>query len=145
MNEKKSKIRTEDLIATIKENIKAKQASGEYKSQPPVFPEVLPFSIMHLNNEHPGERYGNLYRQAELPLEGNPIQSHRKFLGWIIVALKKYSRFWTRKYTDGLFAQQTNYNYKVADILADLERRIEHLEERLEAFEKKDSRAKGEK
>lgn len=137
MSESHKEITTEELMETIRRNIQQKIKRGEYSPQPPRFPEVLPYSMLLARKSSNKETYETLMRLAELPLEGSAIHSHRKFIGWIIVMVKKFFRFWTRKYTDPLFAQQTNFNYQLVEVLLSLTQRLEQLEQKLKSIEEK--------
>lgn len=121
----------------IRGRIKAKIEGGGYELPPPNFHEVLPYSMIRADKKSIREIYEILYRQAELPLEGSSIHSHRKLWGWLIIATKKIFRFWTRKYTDTLFSQQTNFNYQIIDAIWRLLEEIEQLENRLKLLEDK--------
>ncbi len=135
--EEEKEISTEDLMKKIRNEVKDKIESGEYSSVPPKFPEVLPYSMVRNVKNDVTKALNALDNMAELPLEGAPIHSHRKFLGTFIVSIKKISRYWTRKYTDALFAQQSNFNSHVTQTLISMKERIEHLEQRQKELEKK--------
>lgn len=140
----KDTITTENLMREIHDRIEAKIREGAYPPAPPRFAEVLPYSMIRTDPKSAKETFEILYRQAELPLEGVPIHSHRKLWGWLIVAFKKVFRFWTRKYTDALFSQQTNFNSQLVEVLwrqleenEQLRNRLRLLEDKMQEQEKK--------
>ena len=137
MADEQDKLTTDSLMKGIRNEIQAGIERGDYSSNPPRFPEVLPHSMIRAQKYDAGEEFKNLEDLADLPVEGLPIHSHRKFLGWLIIGVKKFFRYWTRKYSDAVFARQTNFNLRVTDILFSMKERIEYLERRQEELEKK--------
>ncbi|MGB9692196.1 MAG: hypothetical protein ACPL7D_08505 [Candidatus Sumerlaeaceae bacterium] len=79
-----------------------------------------------------GEELDLLRAAARLALEGEPIRSHRPRIGRLIIAWKKFVRFWVRKYTDAIFLRQSFFNTKVVATLERLEQRVERLENELD-------------
>jgi len=137
MTESRKEIKTEQVMETIRRSIQEKIKRGEYSPQPPRFSEILPYSMLLARKSRDKEVYETLMRLAELPLDGTAIHSHRKYIGWVIVAVKKFFRYWTRKYTDPLFARQTNFNYQLVDVLMSITERLGRLEQRLKSIEEK--------
>lgn len=76
-----------------------------------------------------GEQLDLLRAAARLELQGDPIRSHRPFTGRLIVAWKKFVRFWVRKYTDAVFLRQSFFNSQVVAAVEKLEQRIDALED----------------
>ena len=88
-----------------------------------------------------GEQLDLLRAAAQLELRGEPIRSHRPFLGRFIIAWKKFVRFWVRKYTDAIFLRQSFFNSQVVGALDQLRQRIDVLEEEVAALRKQLRRA----
>jgi hypothetical protein len=81
-----------------------------------------------------GEQLDLLRAAARLQLEGDPIRSHRPRLGRVIVAWKKFVRYWVRKYTDALFLRQSFFNSQVVGALEQLQQRVDALEDEVAAL-----------
>jgi hypothetical protein len=77
------------------------------------------------------DRLALIKMAGRLDLAGDPIKSHRPVLGWAIIAWKRFSRYWTRKYTDQIFTRQTHCNAEVLHLLTELVRETEDLRDRL--------------
>ncbi len=136
MERDEKKVTSEELMKEVRQRVEQKIEDGTYSKRPPQFPETLPYSMLRKQKTESDEAYNMLHTHAEIPLEGAPIHSHRKVAGWLIVGIKKFFRYWTRKYTDWLFARQINFNYQVADMLTGLKDRIARLEEKIDELEK---------
>lgn len=87
-----------------------------------------------------GEELDLLRAAARLDLEGEPIRSHRPHIGKLIVAWKKFVRFWVRKYTDAIFLRQSFFNTKLVGTIEKLEQRIDMLEGEVEALRREVAR-----
>jgi len=70
-------------------------------------------------------RLGLLTQAARIDPEGEPISSHRPLVGGAIKWAKRLTRFWVRKYTDGLLARQNRFNADVASALTELHEQLE--------------------
>jgi hypothetical protein len=70
-------------------------------------------------------RLGLLAQAARIDPEGEPISSHRPLLGPAIKWVKRVTRFWIRKYTDGLLAGQNRFNADVVSALTELHEQLQ--------------------
>ncbi|MBM3335468.1 hypothetical protein FJY63_12480 [Candidatus Sumerlaeota bacterium] len=82
------------------------------------------------------ERLLYLQRLARLDLQGEPVVSCRPVVGCLINLAKRITRWRVRKYTDGLFARQSNFNSELVSVLSEMNRQIEHLRAEIERLKK---------
>ena len=82
------------------------------------------------------ERLLSLQHLARTDLQGEPIVSRRPIVGFLIKLAKRISRWCIRKYTDGLFARQSNLNAELVSVLSEMNRQIEQLRAEIERLKK---------
>ena len=115
----------EQLMDEIRRNVAAKREAGVYVDNTlPDWPGFLrpgdvPFSL--------DDHMTLLTATARPPLAGDPISSHRPWVGPWIVAAKKLVRMAVRKYTDGMFLRQAQFNDEAVATLKNLRREVETL------------------
>ena len=119
-----SAINVEDLMARIRGSIEEKKESRIYR-QDALLAQGVGLLRPGESNKNLRDHLGLLKHLAPLDLEGDPIVSHRALTGRAIRWAKKLTRFWVRKYTDGLFARQSHFNAELVEALAELNRQIE--------------------
>ena len=115
----------EQLMDEIRRNVAAKREAGVYVDDAlPEWPGFLrpgdvPFSL--------DDHMTLLSATARPPLAGDPISSHRPWVGPWIVAAKKLVRMAVRKYTDGMFLRQAQFNDEAVATLKNLRCEVEML------------------
>lgn len=112
----------EAIMAQVRLNVAEKRRAKVYVDEflPP------PMGVARNENASLDEHLRVLRASCSLPIEGDPIHSHRPISGFFIKAFKKLTRFWTRKYTDALFLRQNYFN---AELVATLEAMKDELEQ----------------
>lgn len=81
------------------------------------------------------DRLALIRMAGRLDPNGDPLKSHRPIIGRLIVAVKRATRYWIRKYTDTIFTRQAHFNAEVTRLLADLVRENEDLRRRVDALD----------
>ncbi|MBX7246457.1 MAG: hypothetical protein K1X53_13250 [Candidatus Sumerlaeaceae bacterium] len=124
------------IMAQIRRQVAEKKRTGIYPDDPgpvrsrpalPDFGAQQPFEV----------HYEAMRSAAHIDLAGEPISSHRPVTGNFIVAVKRFTRFWIRRYTDSLFMRQSYFNAEAANTIAALRREIEDLRAELDAVKAK--------
>lgn len=115
-------VNVEELMARVRSAVEEKRRAGIYRD------DDWPGG----NQFYPGPTSGDdhlalLRSAARVDLEGEPIQSHRPLAGLAVMALKRFSRYWVRKYTDSLFLRQSTFNAETVSALAALRREVDEL------------------
>ena len=115
-------VNVEELMARVRSAVEEKRRAGIYRDDD--WPCDSQF--------HPGPSAGDdqlalLRSAARVDLEGEPIQSHRPLAGLVVMTLKRFSRYWVRKYTDSLFLRQSTFNAETVSALANLRREVDEL------------------
>jgi len=120
-------INVEDLMTRIRTNIEERKKSRHFREDV-LLAQGVDFLPPGQSSKSGADRLALLVYAARLDLEGEPIASHRTFFGFAIKWAKRFARFWTRKYTDGVFSQQNHFNSEVIATLSELTKRLEQLE-----------------
>ncbi|MBN1478237.1 hypothetical protein JXA47_15890, partial [Candidatus Sumerlaeota bacterium] len=81
------------------------------------------------------ERLALLTTYARPLLEGEAISSHRPIVGRLVVAWKRFTRFWIRRYTDTIFLRQQMFNEEVSHLLQELTEEVRALREEIESHQ----------
>lgn len=119
-----------NIMDDIRSAVEQKRAAGFYRDVP------LPFDLRYFRVGPSGSEVhitlDVLRAASKLNIDGEPIRSHRRVTGFFVKAVKKLTRYWTRKYTDPLFLQQSYFNAQVLTALAALQQEVEVLKRRLE-------------
>ncbi len=128
-------INVEEIMCRIRQSIAEKKRARliRYDAFLAQGAEPLPLSDSSRNL---ADHLALLQMAGRMDLEGEPIVSHRPVAGFFITLAKRFSRFWIRKYTDGVLAKQNYFNSETVRLLTEMNRRIEALEaenERLRA------------
>lgn len=133
-------INVEDVMARIRNSIEDKKKSRVYR-QDALLAQGTDLFRLGDSNKSLTDHLALLRFAARIDLEGEPVVSHRAFMGFAIKWVKQLSRFWIRKYTDSLFAKQNYFNAELIAILSELNQQIEdqkaenrRLREQLEAL-----------
>lgn len=114
----------EQIMAEIRQAVEEKRRAGIYDTELPQLAGFLRPGSSELGLD---DQINLLAACAQMDLEGEPISSHRPVTGAIIVGFKRFFRFWTRKYTDGLFLRQSHFNTEAVSTIRDLRREVENL------------------
>lgn len=120
----------EQLMSEIRRNVAEKRKAGIYTDEglPPwtgfLRPGDVPFSL--------DDQIRLLEAMARPPLDGDPISSHRPVYGSLIVAAKRFFRYWTRKYTDGMFLRQQQFNGEAVATIRTLRKQVDELRAEVE-------------
>ena len=69
---------------------------------------------------------------GKIDLTGEAIKSHRPILGRFLIAIKKFTRYWVRKYTDALFMRQAHFNSEAAGALKAMNEEVQFLRREVE-------------
>jgi hypothetical protein len=112
------------IMETIRKRIAQKQQAGLYRGLPRLALDAPPPPGAVRRAE---ERLALVKMCARQSLEGEPISSHRPFVGSVLVAWKRFTRFWVRRYTDPLFLRQQMFNEEVAALLEELTAEVKAL------------------
>lgn len=129
------RIDVDSVIDRVRERVEEKRREGVYGDGPWLRP-TPDFTERHADAGRLTDRLEMLKMGARIDLESEPITSHRRVTGLVIVWLKQWSRFLIRRYTDSILYRQNHLNAEVADLLTDLTREVEQLTLRVEALEK---------
>lgn len=115
------------LMERVRRNVEEKRKAGIYKD------DGWAGSLRYGSGiAAPGDQLALLRTSARVDLEGEAIQSHRPVAGALIVALKRFSRYWVRKYTDPLFLRQGTFNSEAVNAVTALQREVEELKSELD-------------
>lgn len=117
------------IMAEIRQRIAEKQQAGLYRGLPRLALDTPPPPGAVRRME---ERLALLRAYARPSLEGEPIASHRPVVGRLVVAWKKFTRFWVRRYTDTVFLRQQMFNEEVASLLEEAMAELRSLREQIE-------------
>ncbi len=120
-------INVEDIMSRIRQSIAEKKRARliRYDAFLAQGADPLPLSDSTRNL---ADHLALLQMAGRMDLEGEPIVSHRPIAGVLITLAKRISRFWIRKYTDGVLAKQNYFNSEAVRLLSEMNRRIEALE-----------------
>lgn len=120
------------LMDEVRQSVREKKAAGIYRDEdialPPDFRIFLP--------PDENDRFALLRAIGHLDLEGDPITSHRPVVGTVVKGTKRTVRYWVRKYTDGVFLRQNQFNAGVVQEMEQLRRKVDDLTEELEKLKK---------
>lgn len=122
----------EQLMAEVRRLVQRRQGCGVYAE--PSLPGGLPSAFGMEWGTTLGDQLDLMRAAASLDVRGEEFRSHRRWLGPLIVAWKKFVRFWVRKYTDGLFLRQSFFNTQVVAAIDMLRQRVEVLEDEVAAL-----------
>jgi len=132
---KDREINVDAIMTHIRGCIQAKREAGLLRDEAWLSQRLDAQDLQHSARRH-ADRLALVRMSGRLNLEGDPIKSHRPMLGRAIVAFKKFTRYWTRKYTDPLFTRQTHYNAEVLSLVEELLREQRTLKDRVEMLER---------
>jgi len=129
-------INIEEIMTRIRQNIAEKKRSRSYREDVLLAQGVNLLGLDESSKNIP-DHLALLQYVARIDLEGEPISSHRTFMGFAIKLVKRLSRFCVRKYTDGLFARQNHFNAETLAVLTELNQKIAQLKAENEELRKK--------
>jgi hypothetical protein len=109
------------IMETVRRRVAEKQRAGVYRGLPRLALQTPPPPGAARRAD---ERLALVQMWARQSLEGEPISSHRPIVGRFVVAWKRFTRFWIRRYTDSLFLRQQMFNEEVAALLQELSEEI---------------------
>ncbi len=109
------------IMETVRRRVAEKQRAGVYRGLPRLALQTPPPPGA---SRRADERLALVQMWARQSLEGEPISSHRPIVGRFVVAWKRFTRFWIRRYTDSLFLRQQMFNEEVAALLQELSEEI---------------------
>ena len=119
-------VNVEAVVDQIRHTVAEKRRANVYSA-----PDLVPFSGAQVKPAETAglrERIARLQQIGHLDLAGEPIRSHRPFLGHLVKFIKRCSRFWVRRYTDPVLLRQSHFNNEVAETLKEMHSRLEKLE-----------------
>ena len=121
---------TEALMAEIRARVAEKRRANIYGDEAfePWTAFVQP-GDPGLAMEH---RLAYLDACGRINLAGEPIKSHRPVLGRFLIATKKFTRYWVRKYTDALFMRQAHFNSEATGALKAMNEEVQFLRREVE-------------
>ncbi len=115
-------VNVEDLMARVRKAVEEKKRMGIYRD------DEWCVELPHGTVPQAGTDSLTLLRSsAHVDLDGEPIQSHRALTGTVVMAVKRFTRYWVRKYTDPLFLRQSAFNAESVNTLASLRREVDEL------------------
>ena len=127
-----------DIMARIEARVAEKREKGLYRDEPWLAEGLEPNGVANATRDI-ADQLAMLKMAARIDLEGEPITSHRRFTGRLIVWFKRWTRFWIRRYTDGVFYEQNHFNSESVNLLSELTRQVEDLRKAVDALERKDN------
>mgnify|MGYP000856281241 FL=1 len=137
IEESTEKIDVAAVMNEVRRRVAQKRTEGIYPPEEKSVPEVQ----LAVENSPAYEdvmwRIETMRSIARLNLDGEPILSHRPILGYFLIRWKKFMRFWTRRYTDSLFLQQSRYNTESSATIASLLEEINQLRAEVNALKNK--------
>ena len=115
----------ENVMALIRERVEEKRRAGVYDRY-----NLSAIRSMELENLRSDEAYLDYYlktiwRAADVDLGDFPIPSKTRYVGGLVVALKKIIWKLLKFYTFRLFSQQKDFNVKMASIADGLNRKLD--------------------
>ncbi len=114
----------EALMERVRRAVEEKRRAGVYRE------DDWPSDLHYGAPAQPGrDGLGLLRAAARVDLDGEAIRSHRPFSGAVVMAIKRFTRYWVRKYTDPLFLRQAAFNAESVNALAALKSEVEELRE----------------
>jgi hypothetical protein len=128
----------EQLMAEIRSKVAEKRRANIYGEEgfDPCVAFVQP-GDPKLAMEH---RLAYLEACGHVDLAGEPVKSHRPILGRFIIAAKKLTRYWVRKYTDALFMRQGHFNSETVNAIKAMHEEVQFLRREVEELRSADRR-----
>jgi hypothetical protein len=123
-------IDTEALMAEIRAKVAEKRRANIYGDE--AFEPWTAFVQPGDPSLAMGHRLAYLDGCGKIDLAGEPIKSHRPFLGRFLIATKKFTRYWVRKYTDALFMRQAHFNSEATGALKAMNEEVQFLRREVE-------------
>ncbi|MBN1515320.1 hypothetical protein JXA32_02000 [Candidatus Sumerlaeota bacterium] len=121
-------INVDDLMERIRTSIDNKKKSQIYIEEPWMMQDITrPHTGM--GTQRTADMLAMLRIAGRLDLEGEKITSHRRLWGSLIVALKRITRFWVRRYTDAIFFKQNHFNLQIVDVLAQMNQQLNEVKQ----------------
>jgi hypothetical protein len=120
-------INIEEIMSRIRHSIEEKKKSRVYRHDA-FLSQGIDFLQPGESGKNSADHLALLRWMARMDLEGEPIASHRPLAGFAIKWFKRVTRFWVRKYTDGILSRQNHFNAEMINILSEMNKRIEQLE-----------------
>ncbi len=124
-----------EIIKDIKNRIEEKKKAGIYINEPELEQNNKVFNH-NFSSLCIDEKIEILNFLSSIDLEGEKITSHRPVLGLFIKSVKKFFRFWTRKYTDTIFSKQSQFNSETVELLTKISNDLEMLKKEMENIKK---------
>lgn len=129
-------INVKEIIKTIQDRIEEKKRAGIYKDDPILTQKFNPLNSDFFTASIKG-RLELLKILAAVNLDGEPITSHRPLSGFFIKSVKKFFRYWIRKYTDSVFAKQNQFNNEVITLLDQISDELDEIKKKFDDTNRK--------
>lgn len=127
-----------EIMARIEQRVEEKRRRGLYRDEPWLH-QTIDFASLGTGERNLSDQLAMLKMASRIDLEGEPISSHRPITGQFIVWIKKWSRFWVRRYTDSIFYKQNHFNAEIVNLLTELAGQINELREEVQRLESRAS------
>ena len=122
-------INVEEIMKTIRENIKKRKEQGTY---PPDIDTAIPqLSNQRLTINETGEEIENLNINCDIQNNSYVISSHRHIVGTGLVKGRQLVHGEVRRYVDPIVFKQINFNQSVARILNNAEHKLDLLQQQI--------------
>lgn len=131
-----SPVDVDQIMDRVRRTVEEKRRAGIYRDDD--WTEAFHYGAAAPSGS---DGFGLLRASARVELEGEPIRSHRPVAGALVMALKRFSRYWVRKYTDPLFLRQGTFNTETVNAVAALRREVEELREEVARLKSQHERA----
>ena len=112
------------IMMEIRGRVAEKRKAGIYPEWPASL-ERLDLGLLSAADRE--QKWALLDAAAAIDLQGEPIKSHRPISGFFIKALKRFTRFWIRKYTDPIFLRQSMFNAELLKEVRELRHELDDL------------------